>query len=338
MHGGNLSLLIEAAQRNCDIADARHAREATLCTYLLQMRERYCWERKLPLAAQPPKDDLARWLTEREASWNGLENGEYETLQIGARRFDPFEVDALNSELAAHGLVYGAGYGRFHQPHFFLAALERDFSRDGTRVLVAGCEYARDLAAVPAALQGDTIYVRREALRRWLWEKVGFWRARKSGGALARALECWGLEAGDEAAFERMVEAETETLILHELGEARAAAKLGSAWEDMLGSLEDRRAELLARAVRDNLADCLSTLPALLERDAQASLHFWFSHLDGMRRELFPALAAAYRDWRDSGSAAALEATIGAGAAHWERVARGLLASRARTDARTFAL
>jgi hypothetical protein len=106
----------------------------------------------------------------------------------------------------------------------------------------------------------------------------------------------------------------------------------------MLGGLEDRRAELLARAVRDNLADCLSTLPALLERDAQASLHFWFSHLDGMRRELFPALSAAYRDWRDSGSSAALEATIGTGAMHWEHVARELLASRACADARACAL
>jgi len=335
---GHLPPLIAAVQRNCDIADARHAREVTMCTYLLQMRELYCWERKLPLAAQPPKDELANWLTRREARWNELENCEYETLPIGTRRFDPFEADAINRELATHGLVYGAGYGRFHRPHFFLAALERELTRNGSRVRVAGCEYARDLAAVPAALQGDTIYVRREALRRWLWESVELWRARKNGGALARALECWGLEAGDEAAFERMVEAETETLILHELGEARAAAKLGSAWEDMLGGLEDRRAELLARAVRDNLADCLTTLPALLERDAQASLHFWFSHLDGMRRELFPALAAAYRDWRDSGSVAALEATIGTGAAHWERVARGLLASRARADARAVAL
>ena len=69
---------------------------------------------------------------------------------------------------------------------------------------------------------------------------------------------------------------------------------LGPAWEDMLGAAADRRAELLARAVRDHLADCLSTLPVLLERDARASIHFHFSQMDGMRRELFPALAAAY--------------------------------------------
>jgi hypothetical protein len=244
----------------------------------------------------------------------------------------------VNRELLAQGLVYGAGYGRFHRPHFFLAELVADGEREGVRVLVAGRELARDVSAIPAALQGEAIYVRRDALRRWLWEKVDFWRARRPGGALASALEHWGLAAGDDAAFERVVDAELETLVLHELGEARAGAKLGAGWEEMLAAMEDRRLEILARAVRDNLADCLSTLPALLERDARASLHFWFSQLDGMRREIFPALGRAYAAWRDSGRPAALADAIGAGAAHWERVAQQLLASPGGADARAVAL
>jgi hypothetical protein len=135
-----------------------------------------------------------------------------------------------------------------------------------------------------------------------------------------------------------MVDAELVTLVLHELGAARAGAKLGAAWEEMLAAMEDRRLEILARAVRDNLADCLSTLPGLLERDAQASLHFWFSQLDGMRREIFPALGTAYAAWRESGRAAALLEAVGAGAAHWERVARDFLASPRGADARAVAL
>ncbi len=333
-----LHSLIEAVQRNCNIADAHHAREATLCTYLLQMRELFRWEHAMPLAVQPPREDLSRWLTERETMWNEIEDDGYGTLPLGPRRYEAFEAQALNRKLAGERLVYGAGYGRFHRPHFFLAELERDEERDGIRVLVAGCEFARDLAAAPAAFQGGTIYVRRDALRRWLWEKVEFWQTRKGGGALQRTLEAWDLEAGGDAALERMVEAETETMILHELGEARAAAILGSAWEEMLGAVADRRAELLARAVRDHLADCLSTLPALLERDARASIHFYFSQLDGMRRELFPALAAGYGEWRDSGTETPLREAIGAGAAHWERVARELLAASPRNDVGAFAL
>ena len=38
-----LGPFIEAVQRNCHIADARHAREMTLCTYLLEMREFFRW-------------------------------------------------------------------------------------------------------------------------------------------------------------------------------------------------------------------------------------------------------------------------------------------------------
>jgi len=330
--------LVATVQRNCAIADARHAHEATLCTYLLQMRELFGWEHGLPLDAQPARADVSRWIAEREAAWEALEAEDFAPLPLCAGGHDPFDAAGANRALAAQGLAYGAGYGRFRRPHFFLAELERVEARDGHTILVTGREFARDLAALPAALQGDAIHVRRDALRRWLWEKVEFWRTRRTGGALGEAIATWGLAARDAPAFERMVDAEIETLILHELGEARAGAKLGAAWEEMLFTLDDRRAEIVARAVRDNLADCLSTLPALLERDARASLHFWFSHLDGMRRELFPALAAAYAAWRDSGSDSLLADTIRAGAAHWERVARDLLASPARADARAFAL
>jgi hypothetical protein len=309
-----------------------------MCTYLLQMRELYGWEQGLALGAQPARADMSRWLAEREAAWRELEEEGYRPLPLGARELDPFDATAVNRELHAQGLVYGAGYGRFHRPHFFLAELVADGTREGVRVLVAGRELARDISAIPAALQGGAIFVRRDALRRWLWEKVDFWRARRPGGALASALEHWGLAGDDDAAFERMVDAELETLVLHELGEARAGAKLGAAWEDMLAALEDRRLEILARAVRDNLADCLSTLPGLLARDAHASLHFWFSQLDGMRREIFPALGSAYAAWRESGRAAALLEAVGAGAAHWERVARALLTSPRGADARAVAL
>ena len=318
--------LIEAVQRNCDIADARYAREATLCTYLLQMRELYCWEHELPLAAQPPRDELARWLPARESAWNEIEDCDYEPLTLGEARCDPFDAGAINRELLPMKFVYGAGYGRFHRPHFFLAALDTHDKRDGIDVLIAGCEYARDLAAPPAALQGGTIYVRSEALRRWLWDRIAFWRARGGDGALARAIGAWRIEDDESAGFERMAAEETETLILHELGEAQAARLLGEEWDDMLAALNDRRAELRARAVRDNLADCLSTLPALLARGADAPLHFFFSQFEGLRRELFPALADAYRDWATTGSVGALRSSIERGQEHWLRVARRTLA------------
>ena len=334
----NFPQLVQSVQRNCHIADARHAREATLCNYLLDMREFYRWEHEVPLARPLPRQELGSWISEREALWDELQADALERLPVGAHSYDAFEVEAINAALVPQGLVYGGGYGRFGKPHFFLGQLERREERQGLRLFVSGCEYARDITAPPAALQGGAVFLRRDALRRWLWDKIEIWGVRKADGALKSALECYGFPADADSALENMAEQEAERLILHELGEARAGARLGTAWEEMLFGLEDRRAEILARAVRDNLADCLSTLPALIERDARASLHFWFSQLEGSRRELFPALAEAYAAWRDSGRTAALSEAIRAGAAHWERVAGALLASPERADSRALAL
>jgi hypothetical protein len=123
-----------------------------------------------------------------------------------------------------------------------------------------------------------------------------------------------------------MAAAETETLILHELGELAAARELSPAWEEMLAGFTRRPAELFARAVRDHLADCTTTLPALLERNAEASLHFWFAGLDGLRRELFPRAIDAYEGWRQGDRGRALRAAVVMGAEHWRGVCARTLA------------
>jgi len=76
--------------------------------------------------------------------------------------------------------------------------------------------------------------------------------------------------------------------------------------------------------VRDNLADCLVTLPALLDQPDHASLHFWFANFDGMRRELFPRLAAAYE--KVSHGDTPLHEVVAAGRDHWAEAARRVLA------------
>ena len=317
--------LVESVQRNCHIADARHAREMTLCNYLLEMREFYRWEQEVPLARALPRQELGSWISEREALWDGLQADALEPLQVGGHSYDAFAVSAINVTLLPQGLVYGGGYGRFGKPHFFLAQLERHEQRQGLRLLVSGCEYARDISAPPASLLDGAVFLRRDALRRWLWEKVEIWGVRKADGALKSALECYGFAADAAQALEHMSEQESETLILHELGEAMAEPLLGPAWRDLMASFTGRRAEILARAVRDNLADCLSTLPRLIERDAVGSIHFYFANFEGARASLFPLLGLAYRRWRDSGSQDALRAACQAGGAHWHDAALRLL-------------
>jgi hypothetical protein len=112
--------------------------------------------------------------------------------------------------------------------------------------------------------------------------------------------------------------------VLHEEGELAAGRLLGEAWARKLGGFTGKRAELLARAVRDNLADCLVTLPALLQRGATDSLHFWFSTFDGLRRELFPRLVAAY-SIVGSGDTVLLAAAAAAGRIHFASLGQRLL-------------
>ncbi|MCF8150797.1 MAG: hypothetical protein K9K30_05760 [Burkholderiaceae bacterium] len=289
-----MAALVRAVQTNCDIADARHARDVSLCTYLLGMREFYRWEHELPYGIAPPRDEVGRWIAEREARWEEIMDEEFVTVPVAGQNYEPFAAQQVNAALAGSGLVYGAGLGRFHKPHFFLGRLDREEQRGEARLLVCGCEYARDVSAIPAASQGATMIVRREALRQWLWEKAEGWNLKQRDGALKSALLAYGFDTDSTAAIERMTESEIETLVLHEEGEIAAGRLLGARWPQKLQGFKGKRAELLARAVRDNLADCLVTLPALLQRGADDSLHFWFSTFDGMRRELFPLLVAGY--------------------------------------------
>jgi len=175
--------------------------------------------------------------------------------------------------------------------------------------------------------------VRREALRQWVWEKAEAWGVKEAAGPMRRALDAYGYFADGAAALERMTDAETATLILHERGEHRVGRALGPAWEQMLAGFGERRAELLARAVRDHWADCCVTLPALVEREAWPALHFWFANLEGMRRELFPRLLAAGAAWAASGDAAPVRAAAVAGVVHWQALAQQLLELHRRQGA-----
>jgi len=319
--------LVAAVQANCHIADARHARSMTLCTYLLEMRELYRWEQGIALGMPLARADVGAWLAAREALWEREfeDAAGYSPLPLAQGLVDPFDEAAVNPALVPSGLVYGAGIGRFGKPQFFLAELERDEVRDGVRVQVAGREYARDLAPAAATARGGTITVRLQTLTRLLWEKAEAWEGKRPDGALKAAFDAYGFAADARPALERMAAAETETLILHELGEVRAGRLLGPRWEAMLAGFDDRHAELVARAARDHLADSLVTLPTLLDRGAPGPLHFWFANLDGMRRELLPRAAPAYAAWRDGDDGRALRAAATAGAAHWEDVCTRLL-------------
>jgi hypothetical protein len=78
--------------------------------------------------------------------------------------------------------------------------------------------------------------------------------------------------------------------------------------------------------VRDLLADCLSTLPALIERPASPALHFYFATFDALHRQLYPEALAAYEELCRSGNARPLRRVVDEGKARWLETAQDLLA------------
>ncbi|AHE98865.1 Sfum_1244 family protein [Thioalkalivibrio paradoxus] len=327
LSGDGLSELRAAVQRNCDIADAEHAGNYSLCTYLLKMREFYRWERRLPFSAALNHQEVGDWVSQREQGWEQLEGLAPEALPLGATRHDPFDQDAVNRRLDPHGLVYGAGYGRGARPLFFLGALLRREDFDDYRVYIVGEESARDLAAPPAMSRGNLIFVRRESVRRLLFETVEAWQMRgaPADDPLARALRAYGFDAADPATLERMTDSEVEAAVWHEVGEVLAGQRLGPAWQQRVLEVAGSRGEVVARAVRDHLADCLTTLPALLEDGADGAIHFYFANLTGMRALLFPQLRDAYDRWVAGAPLAVLKAQVAPAREHWLAVARRFL-------------
>jgi hypothetical protein len=323
------------AQANADLADALHAQSASLCIYLLEMREFYRWEQRLPLDHALPRSEIGPWITAREAGWDRLRDSVSDEVAFASLlpelEADAFATESIREVLAGEGLAYGAGIGRFGRPQFFLARLLDRQVREGCEILVCGEELARGASAPPALSRGREILIRQDALDRWLWSRYEEWRLhpRDNGLAAAYAIHEAAMPPGERDApsvVRRMAAHEREALILHELGERQVDAQLGEHWHDLIEDAPSRRAEVLARAVRDLLADCAVTLPTLIERDDDASIHCWFGLLDGMRLKLAPGMVVGYQRWNREGDAReSLARTVELARRHWDALARRLL-------------
>ena len=193
-------------------------------------------------------------------------------------------------------------------------------------MLISGKEHARELTAYPAMSHQGTIFIRRESLQRMLWEKIENWRWSKAENAMARAIACYDFDDNLQLALDHMTAHEMEAVRLHEIGEVLAGKQLGDEWHELLAELPHSKVELMLRAVRDHLADSLTTLPALLQEPNVASLHFYIGNLSNMRKHMYPALMEAYNRWVEHGDLSDLETLAESGRAHWSMLGEEILA------------
>lgn len=318
----SLPQLQATVQKNCHISDASHAGNYTLCIYLMKMREFYRWEKQFAFGSTLAREDVGNWLKQREALWDELETDSYAPLIINEQTFEPYDNASINAELNQQGLVYSGGLGYQSKAHFFLARLVHQQSIDDYQILISDEEYARDLSAPPAMSNDKTIYIRRESLKRFLWEKREEAGWHKGESALALALKGYGFNDGASNALEYMTNEELQTVLDHEIGEVMAGKLLGPQWQELLIRMPLARTELLLRAVRDHLADALSTLPGLFQRENPAAIHFYIANLSNLRKDLYPKLIRVYNDWKRHQNDALFYDEIVQDQQHWQSLAQ----------------
>lgn len=318
--------LVEQVQFNCDISDANHAGNYTLCIYLLKMREYFRWIHALDFEQPLDSERMSQWLREKEDIWDKVVDTDFKPINYQENEFDPFDSTAINAQIESSNLFYHAGIGQKAAQHFFIADLADQYHHEDIQISITAKEHARDLTAPPAISTTEEIIVRQESLKRMCWERYQEWHWSNLQNPMGTALSYYPFADSIPEALQLMVETEQDTLIHHELGEMQITRQWGEQWTAMMPGLLGSKAELLARAVRDHLADCLVTIPRLLEIHNPASIHFYFANLTPIRKDLFPSALQAYRHWVDTSKPRDLEKLSARAALHWEKTLQSILA------------
>jgi len=306
----NESSFYYAVKHNCDISDARDNGIYSICTLVLKLRNLYKWETGLEPWQEPDSPVLLDWIAAKEAYWESMQNKPFLPLPINDQTVDPFLLPLINEHLSPDSLFYGAGYGRSMKAVFFVAEILEDRVVEGCPALILGKEKARELSSPFAMLQDGTIYIRKEPLRFFFWDQIQEINP-SCRIAMQQALACYGLiKEGcslDRAklidGFDTIIEEEMDIFIYHEVGESQENQVDSEMLTKIIGAFPATPLELLARAVKDILADthAKGLLSHIVAWEKKSSLGFYVSFLDGMRKFLCPEINEASKQFWKNG-------------------------------------
>jgi hypothetical protein len=293
---------------NCDISDASNAGLYSICGLALRLRDLYKWEKGLPPWEERDSFEVLEWIEAKENQWDQCIDNKFSDLILDGETFDPFDTSGINAVLEPHHFFYGAGYARSLKPTFFLATIEDKSKLNGTPVYTLGRELARDLLTIPALSQDDFVVLRQDSARLYLWDSI-FYIKKSSRPALRFALESCGIKNHQPEALKSrlagILAAQKETYIYHEIGEIHDKVFERGLWREIIAAFPLSPVEYLARAVKDLLADTngYGTLQHIVAQRNTAALAFYVAFLDGLHKEFFPELPAAFqhfiqtKDW-----------------------------------------
>ncbi len=297
-----LETVIKNVVHNCNISDARHAGYYSVCGLALRLRDLYKWEKGLAPWVEDESSKVLEWIGEREGLWENLVDESFKKIPINGLSYDPFETKAINRALQYHGLFYGAGYAHSLKPTFFLASIEGTSRIQEHPVIIVGKELARDLVTLPAFVQDGSVIIRRESGEHFLWNQIIY--LKNSGRpALAFALRAHGLKDDHPRALQQKLatifDDEMDTFMRHELGELIDRSFDPDLWREIIATFPHSPIELLARTVKDLLADTheYGTLPYIVRNRKRSSLGFYAAFIDGLRKVIFPELVRAFEEF-----------------------------------------
>ena len=287
---------------NCDISDARHAGLYSICGLALRLRDLYKWEAGLPPWVEKDSSEILDWIGGKEQKWEEIADSEYSNLTIQGHDYDPFDTGKINEVLEPHGIFYGAGYAHSLKPTFFLAEISDKKELMQHAVYTLGRELARDLLTIPALSQDSVILVRAEAAKMFLWDQMLY--VKKSGRpALDFALQRCGVPDQSPETLHSNLQAifavQKETYIYHELGEIMDTVFKREVWRELIAAYPHTTVELLARVVKDLLADTHEhgTLRYFIRARKAAALGFYVAFIDGLAKVMFADLVASFDEF-----------------------------------------
>jgi len=295
----------EDIQFNCDISDARGHDLYSMCTMVLKLRNLYKWEKGIEPWEEPEPSDLLEWIDAREQYWQTIVDKPYRSLSLDGVDYSPDDVAAINDKLRDAGLVYGSGYGRSMKAVFFLAERIEQRSVCGCRVIIMGKQRAKEMASPFAMAQQGIVYIHKENLRYFLWDQIQELRS-CNRAAFRHAMALHGVikdgkleQALLKTKFDAIVEEEMDLFIYHEVGEILQTTLDSAMLERIITTFPASVIELVCRSLKDILADThpRGLLYHLISERREASLSLYVGLLDGMRKELFPEIFEACKNF-----------------------------------------
>jgi hypothetical protein len=308
--------VIRQVEANCELASGFQAGFFSLCGLLLRLRLLYKWKHDLPPWREPEPDAVLAWVANQESAWDAREGESWQALRLNGLAVDPFDVERVNLFLKPGGLAYGAGFSRGLAPTCFLGELAEVRREEDVTILILDKELARDLDGTPAMCQGNLIYVRRQSLGYYLWDRLAdpdqqcnrfLMAGWTSPGAPLPDLLRHPEEHQDS--WEALVAGELEAIVGHEMGEARESS-LRQALPAILELFSQTPLEIWIRTLKDALAEVNDhgRLTFIIAEQRLTSLALMLAFQPGFYPLLLPELEPAFWSLVKGGDWEVLEA------------------------------